>query len=59
MIVLPDTTSGSLKNGTRPDLVLGQPDFTANTRGTTDSLLNYPDGVYLSGTNLIVSDNVI
>jgi len=44
-------------NGDNADLVLGQPDFTTNTSGTSVSLLKQPNGVYADALgNLWVSD---
>ncbi|MEJ2060807.1 MAG: hypothetical protein P8Y64_10025, partial [Gammaproteobacteria bacterium] len=44
------------QNGQAADAVLGQPDFTSTTGGTTASLMSAPDGLYVYGRQLIVAD---
>ncbi len=39
-----------------PDLVLGQPDFTANTPGTGRHQMNWPVSASTDGTRLVVTD---
>lgn len=39
------------------DVVLGQPDFVTATTGTTSTTLNSPVGLYLYGTQLVVTDS--
>lgn len=39
-----------------PDVVLGQPDFTTNTAGTTQSSLRAPEGVWIQNGKLFVAD---
>jgi hypothetical protein len=43
-------------SGTAADIVLGQPDFTTVTGGTTSTKLSSPNGVAWHGANLWVSD---
>jgi hypothetical protein len=43
-------------NGADADLVLGQPDFTSNGAGTTQTSLNEPEGLWSDGTRLVVAD---
>lgn len=43
-------------DGTDPDLVLGQPDFTTCGGGTTATKFNVPTGVVRVGTKLVVAD---
>jgi uncharacterized repeat protein (TIGR01451 family) len=43
-------------NGADADGVLGQPDFTSSTSATTQSGMNAPRGVALSGASLFVAD---
>lgn len=48
----------SLPSSTRAaDLVLGQPDFTTRSSGTTQALMSQPGGVYSDGTHLFVADS--
>lgn len=44
-------------NDQAADRVLGQQDFTSNGSGTTATTLNYPTGVYVSGTQVFVTDH--
>jgi hypothetical protein len=44
------------RNGQAADVVLGEPDFGTASCGTSDTLMNDPSGIYLSGTSLIVAD---
>ncbi len=43
-------------NGQAADVVLGQPNFTTTTNGTSATVMNGPTGVFLFGKQLIVSD---
>ena len=43
-------------NGADADLVLGQPDFTSNGAGTSQTSLNEPEGLWSDGTRLVVAD---
>jgi uncharacterized protein (TIGR03437 family) len=43
-------------NTTPPDLVLGQPDFTTFTPGTTSQKMRGPQGVWIDGGRLFVAD---
>jgi hypothetical protein len=44
-------------NGQAADRVLGQPNFTSAASGVSATTLTYPDGVYVSGSQVFVSDN--
>src|SRR5271156_1782104 len=44
------------RKGADADLVLGQPDFTSNGAGTTQTSLNEPEGLWSDGTRLVVAD---
>ncbi|MGH9653083.1 MAG: hypothetical protein ACRD6B_06395, partial [Bryobacteraceae bacterium] len=39
-----------------PDVVIGEPDFTTNTAGTTQSSLRAPEGVWIQNGKLFVAD---
>jgi len=55
--VLRFAAAGSLANGAAAEAVLGQPDFSTNTPGTTQSKMAYPGGVALdSSGRLWVAD---
>ncbi len=43
-------------NGQPADLVLGKPNFTSTTGGTTSALMTGPDGVWTDGTKVLVTD---
>ena len=43
-------------NGTPPDVVVGQPDFTTNTPATTREKYRGPQGVWIDGGRLFVAD---
>jgi len=43
-------------NGQAADVVLGQPDFTSSSSGTSATQMRSPCGVFLSGKQLIVTD---
>lgn len=43
-------------NGQAADVVLGQPNFTTSTTGTSATTLNNPVGVSVSGTQVFVTD---
>ena len=43
-------------NGTPPDVVVGQPDFTSNMPGTSAMRMRGPQGVWLAGGRLFVAD---
>lgn len=43
-------------NGQAANAVIGQPNFTSNTPGTTATTLNQPSGVFAVGTQLFVTD---
>ncbi|WP_020674812.1 hypothetical protein [Geopsychrobacter electrodiphilus] len=44
-------------NGQAADGVLGQTDFVSRAGGTTQAIMNYPTGLHLGGTQLIVGDD--
>ncbi len=44
------------RNGQAADRVLGQPDFVTTTWGRSATALSYPTGVYVSGTQIFVTD---
>ena len=54
--VLKYNNASNKANGASSDLVLGQPDFTSNSSGTTQSTMNSPYGVFVSGTTVWVAD---
>ncbi len=43
-------------NGAPADIVLGQPDFTSGSPGTTNKAMRGPQGVWIQGTRLFVAD---
>ena len=43
-------------NGANADLVLGQPDFTSGSSGTSQSTMNYPYGLFASVSTVWVAD---
>jgi uncharacterized protein (TIGR03437 family) len=43
-------------NGAPADIVLGQPDFTTNHPGLSNTSLRGPEGVWIQGTRLFVAD---
>jgi hypothetical protein len=44
-------------NGQAADRVLGQANFTSAASGVSATTLSFPDGVYVSGSQVFVSDN--
>jgi predicted esterase/sugar lactone lactonase YvrE len=51
--------ASSRSNGSSSDAVLGQPNFTTNTSGTTANKMNGPVGIYVSGAGrLWVTDRL-
>ena len=43
-------------NGANADVVIGQPNFTSKSAGTTETSLNEPEGIWSDGTRLVVAD---
>ncbi|MBI1978304.1 MAG: NHL repeat-containing protein, partial [Candidatus Omnitrophica bacterium] len=43
-------------NGAAADIVIGQPDFTTSSAGTTREKMNFPFGVFFDGQRLFVAD---
>jgi uncharacterized protein (TIGR03437 family) len=43
-------------NGANADIVLGQPDFTSGSAGTSNKAMRGPQGVWIQGTRLFVAD---
>ncbi len=43
-------------NGAPADIVLGQPDFTTNHPGISNTAMRGPEGVWIQGTRLFVAD---
>jgi hypothetical protein len=43
-------------NGANADVVIGQPNFTSNSAGTTETSFSEPEGIWSDGTRLVVAD---
>ena len=43
-------------NGAAADVVIGQTDFTTNVKGTSNSKLSSPRGIYSDGNRLVIAD---